>query len=306
MYCKKCGRKLRSEARFCDHCGQSTKETKSQTASKTSGTTRTQGSSKARTEYEKNKKQRELERQRVQKNRRTAFFLLLVAVVVAAVLGFASYNMTKSELDKEKQTTEETLKPEKTEEALQTEDEAIEETEDEEASKNTPKPTEESGESKKNDKDYEAIADICNIYRDDRMDSIRCPYPESFEQGSKSNKNTVISLVDPLNDGSMMICAETVGTGKSASALMKDYAAGVGGSIKKSRAGDGWYEISFERNNKLNHRKAVIVDGLCVYYDFSYDVDSGEASSYEEYIEYIDYYLDKELTSATKKQNSKE
>lgn len=299
MYCKKCGRKLRSEARFCDHCGQSTREVRSQ------GTSKAQGSSKARTEYEKNKKQRELERQKVQKNRKTAFFLLLIAIVVAAVMGFASYNMTKTELDKGKQQIEETQTPENTESIEKTEDDS--EKDDEDSSKNTPKPTEDSEKTQnKNDKYYEAVAQSCNIYRDDRMDNIRCPYPESFEQGSKSNKNTVISLVDPLNDGSMMICAETVGTGKSASALMKNYAAGVGGSIKTSRAGDGWYEISFERNNKLNHRKAVIIDGLCVYYDFSYDVDSGESDSYEEYIEYIDYYLDKELVSATKKQNSKE
>lgn len=304
MYCKKCGRKLRNEARFCDHCGQSTKETRTQSTSKTTGA-RTQGSSKARSEYEKNKKQRQLERERVQKKRRTAFFLLLIAIVVAAVLGFASYNMTKNELDKEKQTVEETLKPENTEETVKTDTEESEETET--PSKNTPKPTEVSEKAEqKNEKYYETVANSCNIYRDDRMDSIRCPYPESFEQGSKSNKNTVISLVDPLNDGAMMICAEAVGTGKSASVLMKNYAAGVGGSIKTSRAGDGWYEISFERNNKINHRKAVIADGLCVYYNFSYDVDSSEASSYEEYIEYIDYYLDKELTSATKKQNTKE
>ena len=300
MYCKKCGRKLREEARFCDYCGQSTKETRSQSAPKT---TRTQSSSKARSEYEKNKKQRQIERERVQKNRRTAFFLLLVAIVVAAVLGFASYNMTKTELDKEKQVTEETQTPKTTQEPIETEDD----TEEEKTSEATPKSTETSQKTEeKNEKYYESVAKSCNIYRDDRMDSIRCPYPESFEQGSKSNKNTVISLVDPLNDGAMMICSETVGTGKSASTLMKNYAEGVGGSIKTSRAGDGWYEITFERNNKLNHRKAVVVDGLCVYYDFSYDVDSGESSSYEEYIEYIDYYLDKELTSATKKQNSKE
>lgn len=306
MYCKKCGRKLRNEARFCDYCGQSTKETRTQSTLKTSGT-RTQSSSKTRSDYEKNKKQRQLERERVQKNRRTAFFLLLIAIVAAAVLGFASYNMTKTELDKEKQGAEETLKPESTEKTVKKENEGLEDEAEETTSENTPKPTEVTEKAEeKNDKYYETVAKSCNLYRDDRMDNIRCPYPENFQQGSKANKNTVISLVDPLNDGSMMICAETVGAGKSASVLMKNYAAGIGGSIKTSRAGDGWYEISFERNNKLNHRKAVIIDGLCVYYDFSYDVDSSEASSYQEYIEYIDYYLDKELTSATKKQNSKE
>ncbi len=302
MYCKKCGRKLRNEARFCDYCGQSTKETRTSSASKPSGTARSQSSSKARAEYDRNKKQRELERQKVQKKRTTALFLFLIAIVAALVLGFASYNMTKTELDKEKGiTTEETEAPKNTEEALEDD-----ETEETEAPKKTSQPTETEKAEVKNEKYYEDIAKKCNIYRDSRTENIRCPYPESFEQGSKSNKNTVISLVDPLNDGSMMICSETVGTGKSASVLMKNYAAGVGGSIKTSRAGEGWYEITFTRNNKINHRKAVVVDGVSVYYDFSYDVDSSEASSYEEYIEYIDYYLDKELTSATKKQDSKE
>lgn len=301
MYCKKCGRKLRSEARFCDHCGQSTK-TASRTTQK-SGTP-----SKSRAEYEKNKKKRELERQRVQKKRKTALFLILFAIAMATVLGFASYNMTKKELDKNKQPLEETILPETTDKPHNAdifEDVQEEVSEEDTNSKETPAPTQ-SSKPEKEEIDYKDIADLCNIYRDDKMDNIRCPYPESFEQGSKSNKNTVISLVDPLNDGAMMISAQTVSSGQSASSLMKDYAEGVGGTIKSSRAGDGWYELSFERNNKLNHRKALVVDGLCVYYDFSYDSDSVEKDSYEEYIEYIDYYLDKELASATKKNSDKE
>ncbi len=337
MYCKKCGRKLRSEARFCDHCGHSTKEVKepktTKTTKSTSGTKSNSGSKATagrsnygesdgtRSAYARNKKRRELERQRVKRNRKIAFFAILFAIVLATVLGFVSYNMMKPVPDENKENEtvstidltgeEDAENPEATEEAEETQDDEEVTAEDEE--KSTPEPTETLAEkSKKSEsekeqekKDYKAVAAECNIYKDDRMDDISCPYPKNFEQGSKANKNTVISLIDPLNDGSVMICAEVVGTGKSPATLMNSYADGLGVKLSESDSGDNWYEVSFERNNKTNHRKAVIANGLCVYYDFSYDVDSGESENYEKYIEYMDYYLEEEAKSLAKEENAK-
>ena len=64
--------------------------------------------------------------------------------------------------------------------------------------------------------------------------------------------------------------------------------------------------VTYERNDKVNHRMAVLIDGLCVYYDFSYPSDSELADSYDEYIEYMDYYLRKEINSLSEKNKSDE
>lgn len=329
MYCKKCGRKLRGEARFCDHCGQSTKEQKTTKATKNTKTTKTTSgksgytnNDNARSAYERNKKRRELERQRLKRNRKIAFFAILFAIVLATVLGFASYNVMKPVPDENKENTpsinltgeEVTENPEETEESGEAENsedgEEAKKTQDDEEDEAEPTPSpkakENEEEKEQEKKDYKDVEAECNIYKDDRMDDISCPYPKTFEQGSKANKNTVISLIDPLNDGSMMICAEVVGTGKSPAALMNAYTDGIGAKSSESDSGDNWYEVTFKRNNKTNHRKAVIANGLCVYYDFSYDVDSGETENYEKYIEYIDYYLEQEAKSLAKEENAKE
>ncbi len=323
LYCKYCGKQLSSDSRFCDRCGKAIKtENTALKRTSTSPATRTgrtsssysrnieQRSTASKTrEYQNNRRREIEERKRKQKNNRIIAFLLLFAVVIAAVLGFAAYNamkpgtedaaVTQSPLPtKEVMPDEELNNLNESTELYQENDE--EETKTENKDKTSSSQTEDE-EVKLTMDDFETTAEKCKIYRDDRMRNIRCPYPSSFEQGSRSNSSTVISLVDTINDGAMMICTQDVNINSTGSSLMKDYASGVGGEIKSSRAGDNWYSITFERNNKVNHRKAVVYDGLCVYYDFSYDVDSSSKSNYEEYMSYFDFYLDSEIEKFTSK-----
>ena len=323
MYCKKCGRQLRQGAKFCDHCGSSTKgmtETKKTNSSGRSSGSKS-GSSEQydrnRSRYERNKKRRELERQKARKSRRTALLFILIAILVAVVLGVVTYNMMKPKKKADPNLLENTtsgqsfLNNEEDEPLVDVEgEEAEEEEEPEETEKPTPKPTKEPEKTeeekeKELEEQFSEIEGEFNIYKHDKLGDIKCPYPKNFEDGSQANANTVYSLMDFENDGTMLICAEKVGKSKSASKMMDDYESGLGDKAKvlSSTSDDNGYEISYERNKRVNYRKAVIVDGICVYYDFSYDYDSQEKSRYDEYIEYINYYLDKEVKSLTEKED---
>lgn len=326
MYCKYCGKQLSSDSRFCDRCGKAVKS--ENTTSKRTSTLQTNRTGRTNTaslrntdtrsttsktrEYQNNRRREIEEKKRKQKNNRIIAFLLLLAVVIAAALGFAAYDAMKPDEESNAVTqsplpTNETMQSDENtsidENVSSLQDEDATEKESENKDKNSSSETEDE-EVKLTMDDFEATAEKCKIYRDDRMGDIRCPYPASFEQGSRSNTDTVISLVDTINDGSMMICTQDVGINSTGGSLMKDYASGVGGEITSSRAGDDWYSITFVRNNKVNHRMAVVYDGLCVYYDFSHDVDSSSKSDYEEYMSYFDFYLDSEVEKLTSKDKS--
>lgn len=319
MYCKKCGRQLRQGAKFCDHCGSSTKgmtETNSSGKSTGSKSGNSEQYDRNRSRYERNKKRRELERQKARKSRRTALLFILVAIIIAVVLGFITYNMMKPKKKADPNLLENTtsgqsfLNNEDDEPQVEIDGEEEDEEEPEPTQTPTPKPTKEpeKTEEEKEKELEEHFSDIegeFNIYKHDKLGDIKCPYPKTFEDGSQANANTVYSLMDFENDGTMLICAEKVGKSKSAAMMMDDYESGLGDKAKvlNSTSDDNGYEISYERNKRVNYRKAIIVDGICVYYDFSYDYDSQEKSRYDEYIEYINYYLDKEVKSLTEKED---
>lgn len=294
LYCKKCGRQLRAEARFCDRCGYVIPK---ETAKRTTGSA---SARKTSTSTAKNDRRRETSKKKTNSGVKVIVFLLF-AVLIGAVSGMISYNMMSEET---KKTNKEHIienQIEETEEPI----EEMEETPEPEKEKETAKPSEKPKESKENTKKIAkfSIADKCSTYDNDRMNGIKCPYPDSFVQSSKSNKDTLISYEDSLNDGYMKICVEEIGKSDTASKLMREYTEGLGTKTEHEDSGDGWYEVSFSRNNKYNHRKAVIADGALIYYDFSYDIDSEEQSAYEDYIEYFDYYLDEELSDIQSSEN---
>lgn len=278
LYCKKCGRQLRPEARFCDRCGfVIKKETVKRSAAP-------QRSADRRRETAKRKKS----------GGGKVFLVLLFAILLGVVSAMVAYNMMSQETQKAQveDTVDEKESDIPTQKPKQVEDEEKDEPEE------TKKPQKEQETKVKKEADF-SMKDSCLLYDNNKMKGIKCPYPEDFVQSSRKSSDTLISYEDSLNDGYMKICSEEIGSSDSASKLMREYTDGLGVKPQHTDSGDGWYEVSFVRNNKYNHRKAVLVDGTCIYYDFSYDSDSEEKATYDDYIEYIDFYLGEELADTT-------
>lgn len=303
MYCRKCGRKLKSGMRFCDYCGQPvnlnnagrTRQNPVRTTKKNNDTE----AARKRAQYERNKKRREMERKKAQKNRRIALFAILLAIAAAVVFYFISNKWMKSELEKENiQTGASNEVVEETMEEQPTEEEDTEEnTKTEGKSKASTEKTKENAKNTESKASpYSDIEKSFNVFADDVMDEISCVYPKSFTNEAKKGSDAVWSGADTEGDGSMVIYSKHVGTSKQAGKLLEEYEKGLGADkITKKESNSASYTITFERNGKITHRKAVLDDGMCIYYDFSYSAESEASAEYKKYIAYMDYYLDEEL-----------
>lgn len=311
MYCQKCGRKLKSGMRFCDYCGspvdggrrgnyssdrgnaQPRRNTQSAPPKRESAET-----IKRRAQIERTRKKREQERIRARKNRRNAILAIFLALIVAVLLAWVSNGWMSNELEKDdnKLETVDTSKTDNETEETETEETGSEEVTEEDAE----------SESESESKKYLQIAKKCEKYTDDRMDDISGVYPEDFETTDISNSNALEGFEDPEGDGLVVYYAKQEGTSAKGDNLLTKYTSGLGADILDEDSDSDWYMVTYERNDKISHRMAVLVDGLCVYYDFSYPSDSEYADSYDEYIEYMDYYLMKELKSASEENKSNE
>lgn len=306
MYCRKCGRKLKSGMRFCDYCGQpvnlnSTGRTRQSTARTTQRNNDTEAARK-RAQYERNKKRREMERKKAQKNRRIALLLILLAVVAAVVISFVSNKWMKSELEKENIQTgaaNDVLEETMAEQASETEEpeEKVKAESNSKTNKESAEKTKENTQNTESKKSpYSDIEKSFNVFTDDIMDEISCAYPKSFTNEAKKGSDAVWSGADTDGDGSMIIYSKHVGTSKQAGKMLEEYEKGLGADkITKKESNSASYTITFERNGKITHRKAVLADGMCIYYDFSYSKESEALAEYKKYIDYMDYYLDEEL-----------
>lgn len=307
MYCQKCGRKLKSGMRFCDYCGQPVGTASRTTGRTTSTKTRTAASkssgtdvSQKRAQYERNKKRRELERKKAQKNRRIALFAILIAIVAAVVLYFVSNNLMQKELDKggglqagsSNESIETTKEPQEEEKTTNTSASTNKDEEQESKQESKQEKTEEKT------SPYSDTQKDFSVLNDDTMDELSCAYPKSFTKETTRGNDAVWSGADENGDGSLIIYSKHVGTSKQASKLLTEYEKGLGADkITDKESDPESYTITYERNGKITHRKAVLSDGMCIYYDFSYQKGSDNTTKYKKYIEYMDYYLDQELKS---------
>lgn len=297
MNCKKCGKRLSDKARYCDRCGSAVKGAASSmsvarkttssrggTAVATKPTTRSKNSYDA---YRKKKMQEELEQRRRRRKVRIAILWIILLAIIGAVGGglYAyTYMMRGGTPENEEASVSETdipiSNPEKTE-SIQTPE-----------ATQTPKPT---ATPEPNDNNPG-----CDIYID-RAYGFKCAYPADFETGSLMNKNTRLSLEDGSGDAQVLICHEKINKSDTASGLMRDYVEGLGVDPEFNRAGDKWYSVTFIRNGRVQHRKAVILDdSQFVYYDFVYEQGSDNKNKYEDYIDYMDDYLEKQITKSKK------
>lgn len=319
MYCQKCGRKLKTGMRFCDYCGSpvdgndrrgnyggSDRNGYQQRRTSPSAPPKRESAEtiKRRAQIERTRKKREQERIRARKNRRNAILAIFLALIAAVLLAWVSNGWMSSELEKDDNKLETT----QTANATDAADNEIsdEEPDSDKTTSEDENSEDEVSESDSESKKYLQIAKKCEKFTDDRMDDINGVYPESFETTDSSNSNALEAFEDPDGDGSIVFYAKQEGTSAKGDNLLEKYTSGLGADILDEDSDSDWYMVTFERNDKVNHRMAVLVDGLCVYYDFSYPSDSEFADSYDEYIEYMDYYLMKELNSISKENKSNE
>jgi len=260
-------------------------------------------------------------RRRKRRTRILTVWIIILAIIASIGGGIYSFihtsnnsNMTSDNPSVQTQTNEntESEQPEESDNTSENSDsdkskaseneELPEETDSEEDTETTSEEDDENADS------AEAADSGCEIYID-KTHGFKCPYPSSFEVGTLSNKNTRLSIKDPEGDGEMLISYEKISEAQKASILMRDYVKGIGVEPEYNRAGNNWYEVTFIRGGKFNHRKAVITDGTkYVYYDFTYSVDSESKTEYEKYIEFADSYLEKnypESSETDKEESSK-
>lgn len=277
MYCKKCGKKISDKTRFCDRCGH---PSKSGSAVKSTQSSRRHppkhSSSKRKPDsydiYRKNKMKREAEkRHREKRRKRISMWLIFFAMILSVGAGFYAYYSMMQNINNGGSDLNDDLK--------------------------VPSAAEENAENSElvTENDIDEDVEVSGDYymHIDSNYNFECPYPSGFEVGTTSNQNIRLSLFDPDGDAQMIISCEEIASTQTANNLMRDYVKGIGVDEFESLAGENYYEVTFARNAKINHRKAVIVnEGEIIYYDFVYGNVSDYADQYEEYIEYIDKHFD--------------
>lgn len=291
MNCKNCGKRLSEQARYCDRCGSPIKNSSSgrggskKTYSSGGGTavaTKTSTRSKdSYDNYRKKKMQRELEQRRRRRKARIAIVWIIFLAIIGAVGGglYAYTYMMRGINDQTDSTPTQVVQvATQTAEATEDADETPE-----------PKPTA--------TPEQEDDNPGCEVYID-RAYGFKCAYPADFDTGSLMNKNTRLSLESSSGDAQVLICYEKINKSDTASGLLKDYVDGLGVDAEFKKSGDKWYSVTFIRNGRIQHRKAVIMeDNQLVYYDFAYDQGSDNKNTYEDYIDYMDDYIEKQMKS---------
>lgn len=273
MYCKKCGKKLPDSSRFCDRCGQPTNAAPKKSRPKQDAPKRRQNDSYDN--YRKKKMQHEVQRRRRQRQTRIiTVWAIIIAILVAVGAGFGAYYITMKNLTENKVTASPSPSASTS------------------AASEAPS---ESAAAQKSEAAQDSDNSGCDIYID-KSYGFKCAYPSDFETGTLANSNTKLSLKDPSGDGEMLISCEKVSESQTMSVLLRDYVKGIGVEPDFNRAGDDWYTVTFTRNGKVNHRKAVLFDkALLVYYDFTFSEGSDNKAKYSGYITYIDEYIEKQL-----------
>ncbi|MDD6483811.1 MAG: zinc ribbon domain-containing protein [Clostridiales bacterium] len=269
MYCKKCGRKLDDNMRFCDRCGQSVRQ------SRNSGGEARRREIKELKEERLNRRQKLEEReikkkrqkQRKNKKRTTVLSFIFLALLLCFVAAMISYSFTAEKSQNAPwrtgdgpvalnatPTPEVSLAPTQTAYALTAEQNAD--------------PVNSDG------------------YREYTLGGVVFPYPTVFTRQNTS-AGVKLSAYDKEGGGNIALTEQSPVSG-AAKDRLGEFSRSCGGDISYSRAGDGWYVIDYSQNGILYHRKALIHNNIEYGYDFSYSADSVSAKDYEEYIRYMD------------------
>ena len=281
MYCKNCGRELKSGMRFCDRCGQSVRQGK-----KTESAARREELEAVKEErLNRRKKIAELEAKKAEKkNKRKAnkkknktliyFIAIILLAAVSAIITYIAVMINSNNA---------AWKTRDGAEALNST--AAPTVEPSDKASSTPVPTSLPVVGVETENTDPINADGYRVFT--VSNTLSCPYPTAFSK-KQSDGDTVLSLFDNVGGASMQIAYEKSSASAQPSELLKEYAQNTPGTVLYSLAGNNWFGVTTSKNDIITHRKYLILDGKSIYYSLQYDKNSVSAADYEKYIEYID------------------
>ncbi len=253
MYCKKCGKKLPEDARFCDRCNTSVRKKEGKRAQIENLKEERIARKKAKAIEERLKN--------IKKARRRRYITTVYIVLGALILGGVSVLISYCANSRDN--------------AFVTE---------EEFATQTPVPTV--------TPDTTGVIEGVNNgegYIEVTVQNASFTYPETFVE----NKNTdgkIISLKDKEGDATLAVSKEI--TSLDAIALMEKYRDGIeNAKAKDSLASSSGYSITVEAGDMIYHKKSFVSNGVELYYEFVYPIDSAKATDYENAIKYMDEFF---------------
>lgn len=271
MYCKRCGKELDDNARFCDRCGQSVRKKPNNSRGEHIEDNNSPERMDRREAMQNKKNKKVQQKQRIaKKNKKPAVIITLIVIillllVVTVIISYLFYGMhsTKGWLNKDESVAlNSTINPFATEEPI--------------VNPPTPVP-------KKNTASQDT--EMEDGYNTFKIGAIEFHYPVSFTSKAVSG-NVKLSLVEQNGGGTIEVVQEK--SAESAAALMKKFAQTEKGEVTYSLAGDGWYCATLESNGIITHRKGLVLDNQYTYYEFKYSQGSSYTEKYKEYIEHMD------------------
>lgn len=253
MYCKKCGKKLPEDARFCDRCNTSVRKKEGKRAQIENLKEERIARKKAKAIEERLKNIKKARRRRYV----TTVYIILGVLILGGVSVLISYCANSRD------------------NAFVTE---------EEFATQTPVPTV--------TPDTTGVIEGVNNgegYIEVTVQNASFTYPETFVE----NKNTdgkIISLKDKEGDATLAVSKEI--TSLDAIALMEKYRDGIeNAKAKDSMASSSGYSITVEAGDMIYHKKSFVSNGVELYYEFIYPIDSAKATDYENAIKYMDEFF---------------
>lgn len=253
MYCKKCGKKLPEDARFCDRCNTSVRKKEGKRAQIENLKEERIARKKAKAIEERLKN--------IKKARRRRYITTIYIVLGALILGGVSVLISYCANSRDNAfVTEEEF-------ATQTPAPAV-----------TPDTT-------------GVINGVNNGagYIEVAVQNSDFAYPEYFVRGESTDGKLLVVTDD---DGGATVTLSKEITSLDAIALMEKYRDGIeNAKAKDSLASSSGYSITVEAGDMIYHKKSFVSNGAELYYEFVYPIDSVKATDYENDIKYMDKFF---------------
>lgn len=255
MKCKRCGKEINKNAKFCENCGARIQETSSAGHSKSK-----------KTEPKRNN---------------TLMVVLLciligIMIFVAAAVGAYMFmdngsSVLKESYDKrDKAAAEITAAPATAEPAANTE-----------KPDNTPKPT---AKPVSNETENHIAEPTYKIYSDTEM-GFSCAYPTHFEKYNDNTDEGRYTLQTSDKSVSLRICAEKNDADITLAQSMSMFKTKNPGDIEYSKTGNTYYAIRINDNGICRYRYLVSKNEKLYWFDFNYPEEYRDI--YEGYIDHI-------------------
>lgn len=255
MYCKKCGKKLPVDARFCDRCNTSVRKKEGRRAQ----------IENLKEERIARKKAQDIEERlkNIKKARRRRYITVIYIIVGVLVLGGTSVLVSycANSRDNAFVTEEEFATPTPTP-----------------ATTDVPDPSG-IGKGVNNGAGFIEIA----------VQNSGFAYPETFVAGENPDGKLLV-LNDNEGDATVTLSKEV--TSLDSISLMEKYRDGIeNAKAKDSLASSNGYSITIEAGDMIYHKKSHVSNGAELYYEFVYPMDSAKATDYENAIKYMDNFF---------------